>query len=58
MIRGTRLRADFLLGLFGQGWTMDQVLESYPHLTAEQLCAVFAYAADALRGETYLRPAV
>ncbi len=57
VIRGTRMRADFLLGLFGQGWTVEQVLESYPHLTPEQLRAVFAYAADALQDETYLRPA-
>jgi uncharacterized protein (DUF433 family) len=57
VVKGTRLRVDFLLGLMGAGWTAEQVLESYPHLTREQLQAVFAYAADALRDETYLQPA-
>lgn len=55
-VTGTRLRVGFLLGLFGAGWTVEQVLESYPNVTREQLLAVFAYAADALRDEAYLQP--
>ena len=37
----------FLLDLFAAGWTREQVLESYPHLTPEDLNAVFAFAAEA-----------
>ena len=46
VVRGTRLAVDFLLGLFAAGWTHEQVLASYPQLTAEALRAVFAYAAE------------
>lgn len=51
VVRGTRLAADFLLGLFAAGWTQEQVLSSYPQLTPEALRAVFAYAAEVTRNE-------
>ena len=40
VVRGTRLAVSFLLGLFAQGWTETQILESYPHLKLESLAAV------------------
>ena len=52
VVRGTRLTAEFLLGLFAAGWTEEQVLENYPTLTPEAIRAVFAYAAEALSEET------
>jgi uncharacterized protein (DUF433 family) len=48
IVRGTRLSVEFLLGLFADGWTHEQVLDSYPSLTPEALRAVFAYAAEVL----------
>ena len=51
VVRGTRLAADFLLGLFAAGWTQEQVLSSYPQLTPEALRAVFAYAAEVTHDE-------
>ena len=50
-IRGTRLGVEFLLGLFAAGWTVEQVLGSYPVLPPEALRAVFAYAAEVLHDE-------
>jgi len=47
-VRGTRLSVEFLLGLFADGWTHEQVLDSYPSLSPEALRAVFAYAAEVL----------
>ena len=54
VVKGTRMAVGFLLGLFANGWTQEQVLESYPHLTPEDLQAVFAFAADVLQEESYL----
>ncbi len=51
VVRGTRLAADFLLGLFAAGWTQERVLSSYPQLTPEALRAVFAYAAAVTHDE-------
>lgn len=43
-IRGTRIGVEFILDLLASGWDEAQILESYPHLTPEDLQAVFASA--------------
>jgi uncharacterized protein (DUF433 family) len=53
VVRGTRLAADFLLGLFASGWTHEEVLEGYPQLSADALRAVFAFAAEAMHDESF-----
>ena len=57
-VRDTRLSVEFLLGLLAAGWTAEQILASYPHLTADGLRAVYAFAAEVLRDEAVfaLRP--
>jgi uncharacterized protein (DUF433 family) len=54
IIKGTRLSVDFILSLFAQGWTEQQVLENYPQLTLEDLKAVFAFAQTCLAEENYM----
>lgn len=51
VVRGTRLSVDFLLKLYGNGWTVQEVMESYPRLTQEAMQAVFAYAAECMSEE-------
>jgi uncharacterized protein (DUF433 family) len=51
VIKGTRIAVSFILKLFSSGWTMDQILENYPHLTREGVLAALEYAADVLEGE-------
>jgi uncharacterized protein (DUF433 family) len=53
VVHGTRLAVEFLLGLLAQGWTPEQLLDNYPHLTQEGLRAVFAFASEALQDETF-----
>lgn len=50
-IRGTRLSVELLLDFLAGGWTPDEILQDYPDLCAEDLRAVYAYAADAVRRE-------
>ena len=45
VVRGTRLTVEFLRELVVSGWTHQQVLESYPHLTPEGLQAALLFAA-------------
>lgn len=52
VVKGTRLSVEFIMRLFGNGWTMEQVLASYPQLTPAALQAVFAFAAESLGQET------
>lgn len=52
VVKGTRLSVEFILGLFSEGWTEQQVLDNYSWLTSERLRAVFAFAADCMREES------
>ena len=51
VVRGTRLSVDFILRLLGNGWTVQELLENYPRLSAEAVQAVFAYAGACLSEE-------
>lgn len=51
VVKGTRLSVVFILGLFSNGWTEQQVLENYPQLTKESLRAVFAYVQECMEDE-------
>ncbi len=51
VVRGTRLSVDFILGLFAEGWSDQQILENYPGLTLTSLKAVFSFAAECMREE-------
>lgn len=51
VVKGTRLSVEFILGLFANGWTEQQIIENYPTLTKESLRAVFAFSAECMREE-------
>jgi uncharacterized protein (DUF433 family) len=55
-IKGTRLSVEFILSLLAQGWTEQMIFENYPHLTHEQLQAVFSYAYDNLQSGLIFDP--
>lgn len=40
VVKGTRLSVEFILGLYAEGWTENQILENYPNLTKEILLAM------------------
>lgn len=54
VVRGTRLAVSFLLGLFAQGWTEAQILESYPHLSREGLRAALSFARETIETEGFV----
>ncbi len=54
-IKGTRISVELILELVKGGWSLDQILESYPHLTREQVRAALAYAIEVIR-EDHLLP--
>ena len=53
VVKGTRLSIDFILRLFANGWTLEQILENYPRLTPKIIQAVFAFAAESLEDTTF-----
>ena len=53
-IAGTRIGVEFVLDLLASGWTEAKILDSYPHLTPEDLQAVFAFVRDCLKDESFI----
>jgi uncharacterized protein (DUF433 family) len=51
VVRGTRISVEFVVELLAAGWSHEQILASYPHLTEEDIRACLAYASELLREE-------
>jgi uncharacterized protein (DUF433 family) len=51
IIRGTRIAVEHVVGLLAQGWTEEDVLRAYPHVTRDDILACLAYAAQRLTSE-------
>ena len=57
VIKGTRIAVEFVVDLLGRGWTTEQILKEYDHLTPEDIQACLAYAGEILKSErVYLLP--
>ena len=54
VVKGTRLSVDLILDRLADGWTVEDLFNSYPRLTPEALQAVFAFAAEVLKDEDYV----
>jgi uncharacterized protein (DUF433 family) len=53
-IKGTRISVELIVGWLANGWTFEQILESYPNITREDILAALAFAAEMLREEEYI----
>jgi uncharacterized protein (DUF433 family) len=51
VVRGTRIAVELVVELLAAGWSHEQVLASYPHLSEEDIRACLAYASELLREE-------
>jgi len=51
IIKGTRIAVEFVLDLLGRGWTIEQILREYDHLSPEDIQACLAYASDMMKSE-------
>ncbi len=51
VIRGTRLAVELVIDLLARGYTKEQILEQYDHITVADIQACLAYASETLRSE-------
>lgn len=51
VIKGTRISVELVMDLLAAGYSTEQVLEQYDHLTREDIQACLAYAKEVLRTE-------
>ncbi|NOT00362.1 MAG: DUF433 domain-containing protein [Phycisphaerales bacterium] len=43
VIKGTRITVEFILERLGNGWSVDELIESFPHLRPEHFRAASAF---------------
>ncbi|MEX2142886.1 MAG: DUF433 domain-containing protein [Pirellulales bacterium] len=51
VINGTRITVELILRKLAEGMTTEQILTHHPHLTADDIRAAAAFAADHLAGD-------
>lgn len=51
VVKGTRISVEFVIDLLGRGWTIEQVMKEYDHLTLDDIQSCLAYASDVLKSE-------
>lgn len=50
-IKGTRISVELILEKLGEGMSIEELLESYPNLTREDILAAISYSADVIKNE-------
>lgn len=52
VIAGTRLTVEFILGLLAKGWSVEQILNGYPHIERDDILACLSYAHGLVEEDT------
>jgi uncharacterized protein (DUF433 family) len=50
-VKGTRIAVEFVVDLMARGWSIEDILREYDHLSADDVQACLAYASDMLQSE-------
>jgi len=51
VVKGTRLAVEKIVELMATGWSEQQIIESYPGLTHDDISACLFYATEILKSE-------
>ena len=54
IIKGTRISVELILVRLADGWSMEDVLASYPHIKREDVLAVLSFASELFKEETFV----
>ena len=51
VVRGTRISVELVIDLLARGYTNEQILQQYDHLSLEDIQACLGYASNVLQSE-------
>lgn len=57
IIKGTRISVELIMRKLAGGFSTEDIILGYPHITKEQIQAACLYAADKIAGEIELEVA-
>ncbi|MDP1698241.1 MAG: DUF433 domain-containing protein [Xanthomonadaceae bacterium] len=53
-IKGTRISVELLLDRLADGWSIEDLLESYPHITHDDIHAALAFVSEIFKEESFV----
>jgi uncharacterized protein (DUF433 family) len=53
-VKGTRISVELLLDRLADGWSVEDILEAYPHITRQDVRAAPAFVPEILEEETFV----
>lgn len=53
-VKGTRISVELLLDRLSDGWSMEDILASYPALSREDVLAALSFTAELFKEETFV----
>ena len=57
IVKGTRISVELLLDRLADGWSYDDILTAYPHLTRDQVQAAVTFASELFKEERFVATA-
>jgi uncharacterized protein (DUF433 family) len=54
IIKGTRISVELVMERLADGWSVADILESYPHLTREDVLAAIAFVTEIFKEEDHI----
>jgi uncharacterized protein (DUF433 family) len=54
IIKGTRISVQLILDRTADGWSIEDILAAYPHLSRDDVLAALSFAAELFRKETFV----
>ena len=57
IIKGTRVTVELIMRKLADGYSISDLIKSYPHLKREQILAALEYAADMIANEDTIETA-
>jgi uncharacterized protein (DUF433 family) len=52
VVKGTRISVEFVIDLLARGYSQEQILAEFDHLTADDIHACLSYAREVLSSES------
>jgi uncharacterized protein (DUF433 family) len=53
-IKGTRISVELILDRLADGWSVEEIVDSYPHVTREDVLAALAFVAEIYKEESFV----
>jgi uncharacterized protein (DUF433 family) len=54
VIKGTRIAVELLMDRLSDGWTMEDILAAYPHISRDDVLAAISFVTEIFKEEDYI----